>query len=272
MQVTPRELVVAFTIANRSRRRVRLDVRWELAADFADLQEALSVRRQQTAPVDSHCDDDGLVFRYGHPALALSTHIRVVGGRWGEAAGGLTTWLELDPADVHAGHLIVMPREGIGDDRADGDREADRRIAHVARWRSRLATIETPHDTAVADTISQAADDLGSFALLDGREDEWLAPQAGIPFYPALFGRDGITVGWQATMLDRGELLDAVLTRLGRLQGTRDDPERDEEPGRIVQQVRTGPLSRLGQLPFARYYGDFAAPLAFVIALAHQFA
>lgn len=267
LQVTPRDLVVVLTIANRSLQHVRLHVRWELSADFADIQEALSARRQQTAPVESRCEGDELVFRYAHPELSLATSVRSVGGRWEGLPGGFAMRLELGPAQQHESRLVVTPHDGSG-----GEHDGERRMARVERWRSRLTTFETPHNTAVAETVSQAADDLGSFALLEGPEDEWLAPQAGIPLYPALFGRDAITVGWQAAMLDRGELLDASLTRLGRLQGSHDDPERDEEPGRIVQQVRTGPLSRLGHLPFDRYYGDFASPLAFVIGLAHHFA
>ena len=82
-------------------------------------------------------------------------------------------------------------------------RETERRIARIAQWRSRVTTIDTPHDTTLGDTLTQAADDLGSFALLDGKPDEWLAVQAGIPLYPALFGRDAITAGWQAAMIDR---------------------------------------------------------------------
>jgi glycogen debranching enzyme len=271
LQVSPHELVAQLAIANRSRRHVRLGVLWELSADFADVQEALSGARQQTAPVETSCEGGALVFRYKHPELPLVTRILAEGGHWERISNGLSASIELDPGETHESRLVVTAHDG-GDDRNDGEGDVARRIAHVAAWRSRLASFETPHDTAIADFVAQAADDLGSFALLDGREDEWLAPQAGIPLYPALFGRDAITVGWQAAMIDRGELLDAALTRLGRLQGTHDDPLRDEEPGRIVQQVRTGPLSRLGHVPFARYYGDFASPLAFVIALAHHFA
>ena len=40
--------------------------------------------------------------------------------------------------------------------------------------------------------------------------------QAGMPLYPALFGRDTLTAGWQAAWVDRGQSLDASLTRLGR--------------------------------------------------------
>jgi len=272
LQVSPRDLVVVLAIANRSLHHVRLRVVWELSVDFADIQEALSGRRQQTAPVETRCERGELVFQYAHPELSLATTVRSVGGRWERSPKGLAAWMELGPAEQHESRLVVTPRDGSRGECDDGERDVERRLAHVERWRSRLATFETPRNTAVAELISQAADDLGSFALLDGPEDEWLAPQAGIPLYPALFGRDSVTIGWQAAMLDRGELLDASLTRLGRLQGTRDDPERDEEPGRIVQQVRSGPLSRLDCLPFGRYYGDFASPLAYVIALAHHFA
>ena len=49
-------------------------------------------------------------------------------------------------------------------------------------------------------------------------------------------------------------------TRRGRLRGTRHDPNRDEQPGRIIQQARRIPIARLGIDPFDRYYGDFASP------------
>lgn len=51
--------------------------------------------------------------------------------------------------------------------------------------------------------------------MLDGPRDEWLALQAGVPAYPAFFGRDALTAEWQAAMVDRGEALDAALTKLG---------------------------------------------------------
>jgi glycogen debranching enzyme len=120
--------------------------------------------------------------------------------------------------------------------------------------------------------INQAMHDLGSFALLEGESSGWLAPAAGMPLYPALFGRDSLTACWQAAVLDRGAMLEATLSRLQRLQGTRFEPERDEQPGRIVQQVRQGPLARLGKNPFSRYYGDFASPFMFVISLAQLYA
>jgi glycogen debranching enzyme len=120
--------------------------------------------------------------------------------------------------------------------------------------------------------MNQAVADLGASALLEGAPDEWLTPSAGFPLYPALFGRDSLTASWQAALFDGGRLLEASLTRLQRLQGTADDPGRDEQPGRIIHSLRRGPLARTGGNPYARYYGDYASPLMFVIALAHLYA
>jgi len=102
--------------------------------------------------------------------------------------------------------------------------------------------------------------DFASFLLLQGERDEWLAMQAGMPVYPAFFGRDTLTAGWQAAFADRGQVLDASLIRLGRLQSDRVNDWRDEQPGRIPYQVRQGPLARLNLIPFSAYYADYASP------------
>ncbi len=72
-------------------------------------------------------------------------------------------------------------------------------------------------------------------------------------------------------MLDQGAVLDASLTKLGRMQTDRTSDWRDEQPGRIPYQVRRGPLARLDINPYSACYADFTSPLMFVISLAHLF-
>jgi glycogen debranching enzyme len=93
-----------------------------------------------------------------------------------------------------------------------------------------------------------------------------------MPLYPAFFGRDAVTAGWQAGMIDQGQSLSAALVRLGRMQSDRFDEWRDEEPGRVPYQMRTGPLAILNENPYSAYYADFASPLMFVISLANLYA
>jgi glycogen debranching enzyme len=93
-----------------------------------------------------------------------------------------------------------------------------------------------------------------------------------MPLYPAFFGRDAVTAGWQAGFVDCGEALAAALTKLARMQSDRFYDWRDEQPGRIPYQVRTGPLAILNLNPYSAYYADYASPLMFVISLANLWA
>jgi glycogen debranching enzyme len=150
--------------------------------------------------------------------------------------------------------------------------DVSQRQAAVDLWRDRFARVEAPRNRLFEEVVSHNVRDVACFPLLDGEPDEWLALQAGMPLYPAFFGRDAVTAGWQAALVDRGEALGAALAKLARLQSNRFDDWRDEQPGRIPYQVRTGPLAVLDLNPYAAYYADYASPLMFVISLANLWA
>src|SRR5690606_4926451 len=128
-----------------------------------------------------------------------------------------------------------------------------------------------PAETPLVQITNRAVTDLGSLALLEGAEDEWLAPAAGVPLYLTFWARDAVTTAWQAGIFDGGEMLTDVLTFLVRRQGERVDPGHDEQPGRILNQARTDPPSRLGKTPFRSYYADFASPFMFIIGLGYLY-
>ena len=268
-------LTAGLTLTNRSAQAIDLVVTWRLSADYVDLLEAggRAVNPRPTVvavPGGSGGQSGGLRFECSVEGLTYRTAIEAEGpAPWEVGAEQLRTRLHLPPQESLALRLVI----GAEDHEPMPDESAiDRRESRIAAWRRRVSRVAAPGDATAVGVINQAMDDLGSMALLEGAEDEWLAPAAGMPFYPALFGRDAITATWQASMLDQGEQLEHVLTRLGRLQGTRLDPTRDEEPGRIVHSVRRGPLARLRKNPFDRYYADHASPFMFVIGLAQLYA
>ena len=263
------DVLIALTITNRSRVRADLHIAWQLAADFADLIEAKAERARRTLVVVEH-DERVIEFRAQDERLPYRTRVTASGsGEWGAHADRVASRLELAPSETAELMLRVEPIDFSAPmPNADA---LDREHAWT-RWRNGLAVIDAPRAAIVERIHQSSCDDLASFALLEGQRDEWLTLQAGIPLYPALFGRDTLTAGWQFAWMDSGASLDASLTRLGRMQGSTDVPARDEQPGRIIQQARTGPLSRLGDVPFGRYYGDFASPLMFVVSLAQLFA
>ena len=254
---------------NRSRREVSFDVGWMLDADFADIQEAQGAKREQEAGVSRDAEHCLLHFRYEHPELPYETRISAAGdGAWRVTDEGITTRLTLATQQTATLTLSVVPRDFR--DPLSPEDVAEREAVWRA-WRDGLARVETPGNALAGAILESNLRDFASFPLLQGARDEWLTLQAGMPVYPALFGRDTITAGWQAAFADRGEVLDASLTRLGRLQSDRVDDWHDEQPGRIPYQVRQGPLARLNLNPYSAYYADYASPLMFVIALAHLY-
>jgi glycogen debranching enzyme len=269
-QLTFHGFAIVLRVTNRTSEDIVVDLTWHLGTDYADLMEALEGAPREKRVVTAVAADGALRFCHEHPELGFETQVVAGGaGEWVARLGTLASALLLPPQQPQVIRLLVTARDVEPVPDSGGETERQRM---VRRWREEIARLRTAGDRNLERMVMQAVDDLGSFALLEGEPDEWLAPAAGVPLYPALFGRDSLTTSWQAALFDRGRLLDASMTRLTRLQGIRDDPNHDEMPGRIVHSVRRGPLARLGLNPYNRYYGDFASPLMFVIALAHLYA
>jgi glycogen debranching enzyme len=82
-----------------------------------------------------------------------------------------------------------------------------------------------------------------------------------------LFGRDSLLTAWMALGLDPGLALNTLRT-LARLQGARVDPLTEEEPGRILHEVRLGREAALALGGGTTYYGTVDATPLFVMLLA----
>ena len=262
-------LKIVIGITNRHRAELSFDLRCVVDADFADIQEAIADHREQVAPVQATSEGETITFAYGHDRLPCHSTVR--GDGW-EAASESTGHQELparvvlEPQQTRTFSLSITASVGAAEP-ADPSAEE---VLH--RWRARFTRVEIPGNREFERVLANNVRDFGSLPLLDRRPDEWLTPQAGVPVYPAFFGRDAVTAGWQAALIDHGEMLDAALTRLGRLQSDRFDDWHDEQPGRIPYQVRGGPLALLNLNPYSAYYADFASPLMYVISLANLYA
>ncbi len=92
-------------------------------------------------------------------------------------------------------------------------------------------------------------------------------PAAGIPWFVAPFGRDSCITALESLMLTPRFAV-GTLRALAAHQGAVVDPSRDEEPGKILHEVRVGELSRLGIVPFSTYYGSVDSTPLFVMLFA----
>jgi glycogen debranching enzyme len=263
-------LEIRASILNSSKEPLEFDVGWHFDADFADIQEAQGGERQQQAAVHRRPGSDALTFEYAHPQLPYRSNIAFsLVQTWQMEETRASAHLRLIPHERAELAATVHPAdaEGVPDPAAAAERER-----FVEEWRRRTTTIAAPGNTVFEAAIASNVRDVASFPLLEGPRDEWLALQAGVPLYPAFFGRDAVTAGWQTALVDQGRCLDAALTRLGRRQSARFDDWHDEEPGRIPYQMRRGPLAILDINPYSAYYADYASPLMFVISLANLYA
>lgn len=93
---------------------------------------------------------------------------------------------------------------------------------------------------------------------------------AGIPWYVALFGRDSLITSRFAMILNPA-IAKESLKILAKYQGTEVNPARDEEPGKILHEMRVGELARLGEIPHTPYYGSVDSTPLFIITLYEYF-
>jgi hypothetical protein len=192
------------------------DLAVHLAADFADILETKG-KRQQSAAVAATWDDrrQELVLRYAHPQLDRAVAIRVeqtpAPVRYND--GALVVSLDLAAHQQVELQLAVEPifdGKRLPAPRTLFDDSATALGCVRQQLRSEMPALRTTNAT-VARAWQTATDDLASLPL--GVEPGPAAPIAGIPTYQQIFGRDMLTIGWQALLATPTIVRDAL--RLG---------------------------------------------------------
>jgi glycogen debranching enzyme len=143
--------------------------------------------------------------------------------------------------------------------------EASAPARRLQAWRLSNPRISTADD-ALATSIKAGARDLGALQIEDPHHPDCPVVAAGAPWFMALFGRDSLLTAWMTLTLDPRLAL-CTLHTLTRLQGVRVDPLTEEEPGRILHEVRLGPDAALALGGGTTYYGTADATPLFVMLL-----
>jgi glycogen debranching enzyme len=89
---------------------------------------------------------------------------------------------------------------------------------------------------------------------------------AGVPWFATLFGRDSLITAFETLAFVPG-VAEGTLRLLAARLGREYDDERDEEPGKVLHELRVGEPATLGETPFARYYGSVDATPLFLCLL-----
>jgi glycogen debranching enzyme len=115
-------------------------------------------------------------------------------------------------------------------------------------------------------TLRQSQEDLGVLRIFDAEHPDRAAVAAGAPWFMSLFGRDSLLSAWMALPLDR-QLAIGTLHTLARHQGETTDPLTEEQPGRIMHEMRSGMRTSLALGGGSVYYGTADATPLFVMLL-----
>lgn len=89
---------------------------------------------------------------------------------------------------------------------------------------------------------------------------------AGVPWFTTLFGRDSLIAALQTLAYDP-RMAEETLRLLAAYQRQRVDAYRDEQPGKILHELRLGEMANTGEIPHSPYYGTVDATLLFLILL-----
>src|SRR6202035_5192320 len=135
----------------------------------------------------------------------------------------------------------------------------------LRKWRREVPRLATAHED-VQLTVGRSLEDLGALRIFDPDFPERAVVAAGAPWFMTLFGRDSLITSWMALLVDP-DLALGVLQTLARFQGKSIDPRSEEQPGRILHEMRFGDAASLSLGGGSIYYGTADATPLFVMLL-----
>ena len=255
------------TILNHLAEPVELSVRVDAGCDFADLfevKDALEKKGKHSARVEG----GKLVLAYDRGTFGRSTAISASaparidknGLTFKIRIGAHGQWsTRLDVVTEHLG--VGLAHEATGDPK----RSQLRMRRNLERWIDKTPRLECDWAPLKA-TYRRSLVDLAALRFSPPISGGHSLPAAGLPWFMTMFGRDSILTSWQALPFTP-ELAATTLRALGDWQGVGLDDFRDEDPGRILHEMRYGELTAFEERPHSPYYGSADATPLYVVLL-----
>ncbi len=257
-------------VLNHESEPVDLHIRIDAASDFADLfevKDALKKKGHYRARVadlhlvleyrrdtyvretwissssPSDIDEKGLSF-----SITVPPH-----GEW-------KTALDVVVSSEHAEGAVDRPTRIRGQRHVRGDMERG-----LEKWLQKAPLLECDWEP-LAQIYRRCLTDLAALRFSTLTMPDRSLPAAGLPWFMTIFGRDSIFTSLQALPF-APELAATTLLALAERQGTRIDDFRDEDPGRILHEMRYGELTAFEERPHSPYYGNADATPLYVVLL-----
>jgi glycogen debranching enzyme len=264
------------TLRNMSSEPLPVHLRIGIQGDFADVFEVKEGRTHDPSDLEGltvDIDDDAI--RLNREAGGHLRGASICGARGGEA--------ELEISATNLSWHAVVPAHGIwgtslhvtpsldGRDLIEFRSTAAHQHAQagpeqrLADWRSQSPLVKAS-DPRLAAVFSASTEDLGSLRIFDPEHADRAVIAAGAPWFMTIFGRDSLITSWMILPLDPSLALGTLRT-LASLQGTKVDLATEEQPGKILHEMRFGMQASLWLGGSSVYYGSIDATPLFVMLL-----
>ncbi|MFD6639349.1 glycogen debranching N-terminal domain-containing protein [Micromonospora chalcea] len=257
------------TVLNHSEQEQEFHLRLDIGSDFADLLE-IKNRRDKKGRTTPTVERNGLRLTYHREAFRRETLV-TSSAPVEVDADGMTFRVRVGPhgewtTRLHVSTIIYGAR---GEDiRAvlplGGQRTAAEIEAEQSALISRAPKLGCDCEP-LAGAYRRSLNDLAALRY----ESITLGVRllaAGLPWFMTLFGRDSIFTSLQVLPF-LPDLVKPTIVMLAGLQGSRVDDFRDEEPGKILHELRYGESAGFEEQPHSPYYGAADTTALFVILL-----
>jgi len=258
-------------IKNFSETPLSLKANLCLGADFKDIFEVRGKKREQRGTLFSPVvHNSTLIFKYrGADKILRTTFVNI---HIPFEVEEIIT--QSESACVRIKFKLILPPKGdqsvtiqVSRDHPEKNVKSYAELIKLRReklisYLDKFAYIRTDNEK-INEIISRAAKDLNLMITIT---EEGPITYAGIPWFSTIFGRDSIITAYQLLPW-YPELARGTLKFLAKYQGKTLDDFTDQEPGKIIHELRQGELANLREIPFIPYYGTVdATPLFLILA------
>jgi glycogen debranching enzyme len=246
------------TVCNFGRSTADLSIELQYAADFADMFVIRGLHPGKRGTLQKPAWNGAeLVFRYdGADGHSRTTNLHFSRPPDQHTKGELAYEVTLEPRQSWTLTVKCEIRDESG-------RRLEAQPGHKRDNAVQVRVeIETSHQL-LNGVIQRSMQDLRMLSMRQGGD---LFFAAGVPWYVALFGRDSLITSLEVAAFEP-EICANTLRVLAAHQGTKVDDWRDEQPGKILHELRVDELANLDEVPQTPYYGSVDSTPLFLVLL-----
>jgi glycogen debranching enzyme len=258
------------SVTNHRHENSEMRVMLEIDTDFADLFE---VKDGTVVTREVSCRHDDRTLTLAYELAGFRRSISISASRPAAVTReGFIFSLQLAPGEQWSTTFTITPhaaQSGIAfakrESRGGLEELSISKSAELEQWLARAPVLQT-RNTSLAHTYRASLSDLGALRLHPDLLEGATLPAAGLPWFMALFGRDSLITSFQALPYLPGLAATTLRVLAARQAEVRDDFH-EQEPGKILHELRFGELTARGERPHSPYFGTADATPLFLVLL-----